>query len=174
MAHIDEPHLNARGQLHAPVVLHTHEQLHGCFGVLHGIHWLHRFCTGALALAVLPLGLKLLDVRGVPQHDAAQLHGGIGGINFAPEAVAHQQRQQAGMVDVGMGRQHPVDLAGCHRNGLIFIHILALFHAAVDEEPPPGGFQHRTAAGDLMIRAQKRDLHPKTPPVSLCLKYSIF
>ena len=67
-----------------------------------------------LALAVLPLRLKLLDVGRVPQHDAAQLHGWVGGIDPAPEPVAGQQRQKAGVVDVVMGRQHTVDLAGGH------------------------------------------------------------
>ena len=165
VAHIHEPHLDARSQLDALFVVHTHEQLHGRLGVLHGIHGLHRLGTGALGLAVLPLGLELLDVGGVPQHDTAQFHRGVGGVDFAPEAVAHQQRQHTGVVDVRMGSQHPVDLAGCHRDGLVLVDILALLHAAVDQEPTARGFQQRTAAGDLMVRAQKRDLHPKTPPV---------
>ena len=165
MAHIHEPHLDARSQLNALVVVHTHEQLHGRLGVLHGIHGLHQLGTGALGLAVLPLGLELLDVGRVPQHDTAQLHRGVGGVDFAPEAVAHQQRQHTGVVDVRMGSQHPVDLAGCHRDGLVLVDIPALLHAAVDQEPTTRGFQQRTAAGDLMVRAQKRDLHPKTPPV---------
>jgi len=69
------------------------------------------------------------------------------------------------VVDVRMGSQHPVDFAGCHRDGLVLVDILALLHAAVDQEPTARGFQQRTAAGDLMVRAQKRDFHPKTPPV---------
>ena len=76
---------------------------HGGLGILHGVHGLHRLCAGALALAVLPLGFELLDVRRVPQHDAAQLHRGDGGVDPAPEAVAHQQRQKTGVVDMGMG-----------------------------------------------------------------------
>ena len=98
----------------------------------------------------------------VPQHDAAQLHRGVRGIDLAAEAVAHQQRQHTGMVDVCMGGQHPVDLAGCHRDGLVLVDILALLHAAVDQEPTARGFQQRTAAGDLMVRAQKCDLHKNT------------
>ena len=34
------------------------------------------------------------------RHDAAQLSRGLGGIDPAPEAVAHQQRQLACMVDM--------------------------------------------------------------------------
>ena len=45
VAHIHEPHLNTRSQLNALFVVHTHEQLHGRLGVLHGIHRLHRLGT---------------------------------------------------------------------------------------------------------------------------------
>ena len=161
VSHVHKACFDARGKLHPSLIRNAREQLHGRFGVLHGVHGLHRFRAGALALAVLPLGFKFLNVGGVPQHDAAQFHGGVGGINFAPEAVAHQQRQHTGMVDMGMGSQHPVDFPGSDRNGLIFVDILALLHAAVDQKAPPGGFDHGAAAGDLMVRAQKRDLHAK-------------
>ena len=161
VAHIHEPDLDARGKLHPSLIRNAREQLHGRFGVLHGVHGLHRFRAGALALAVFPLRFKFLNVGGVPQHDAAQLHRGVRCIDLAPEAVAHQQRQHTGVVDVGVGGQHPVDLARCHRDRLVLVDILALLHAAVDQKAPPGGFDHGTAAGDLMVRAQKRDLHAK-------------
>ena len=98
----------------------------------------------------------------VPQHDAAQLHRGVRGIDLAAEAVAHQQRQHTGMVDVCMGGQHPVDLAGCHRDGLVLVYVLALLHAAVDQKALPSRFDQSAAAGDLMVRAQKCDLHKNT------------
>ena len=172
MAHVHELDHKAGGQFQFRVVIHAPEQLDGRFGILDGIHRLHRLGTGALALAVLPLRLKLLDVGRVPQHDTAQLHGGVGGIDPAPEPVAGQQRQQAGVVDVGMGRQHTVDLAGGHGDGLILIGIPALLHAAVDEIALPGGFQQSTAARHLMVRAQKRQFHPKAPPDRCSLPFA--
>ena len=48
-----------------------------------------------------------------------------------------QQRQKTGMVDMGMGDEHKVDLAGGYGQGLVFVHIFALLHAVVDEERCP-------------------------------------
>ena len=92
-------------------------------------------------------------MRRVPQHNAAQLHRRDGGVDPAPEAVVRQQRQKAGMVDMGMGDEHKVDLAGGYGQGLVFVHIFTLLHAVVDEKPLPCRFQHGAAAGHLMVRA---------------------
>ena len=162
MAHIHKAGFNARCKLEALLIGLAHKQLHGCFSILHSIHRFHRFCAGALALAVFPLRFKFLNMGRVPQHDAAQLHRGVRGIDLAAEAVAHQQRQHTGMVDVCMGGQHPVDLAGCHRDGLVLVYVLALLHAAVDQKALPSRFDQSAAAGDLMVRAQKCDLHKNT------------
>ena len=153
VSHVHKACFDARGKLDALVVLHAPEQAAGGFGVLHGVHRLYRLCAGALALAVFPLGFKLLNMRRVPQHDAAQLHGGDGGVDPAPEAVVRQQRQKAGMVDMGMGDEHKVDLAGGYGQGLVLVHIFALLHAVVDEESLPCRFQHGAAAGHLVVRA---------------------
>ena len=162
MAHIHKAGFNARCKLEALLIGLAHKQLHGRFSILHSIHRFHRFCAGALALAVFPLRFKFLNMGRVPQHDAAQLHRGVRGIDLAAEAVAHQQRQHTGMVDVCMGGQHPVDLAGCHRDGLVLVYVLALLHAAVDQKALPSRFDQSAAAGDLMVRAQKCDLHKNT------------
>ena len=92
-------------------------------------------------------------MRRVPQHDTAQLHGRDGGVDLAPEAVVRQQRQKTGMVDMGMGDEHKVDLAGGYGQGLVLVHIFALLHAVVDEETLPCRFQHGAAAGHLVVRA---------------------
>ena len=162
MAHIDEADHKARGQLDLSVILHAPEQLHGRLGILHGVHRLHRLGTGTLRLAVLPLSFKLLNVGRVPQHDAAQLSRGLGGIDPAPEAVAHQQRQLACVVDMRMGHQHAVNFTRCHREGLVLVDILALLHAAVDEVALPSCFQQSAAARDLVVGSQKCELHRYT------------
>ena len=66
MAHIHKARLNARRQLHALFIVYSPEQLHGRFGILYGIHGLHRLCTGTLALAVFPFGFKFLNMGRVP------------------------------------------------------------------------------------------------------------
>ena len=162
MAHIDEADHKARGQLDLSVILHAPEQLHGRLGILHGVHRLHRLGTGTLRLAVLPLSFKLLNVGRVPQHDAAQLGRGLGGIDPAPEAVAHQQRQLACVVDMRMGHQHAVNFTRCHRKGLVLVNILPLLHTAVDEVALPSCFQQGAAARDLVVGSQKCELHRYT------------
>ena len=162
MAHVHKADLQPGGQLHFRLIIHADEQLHGRFGVLHRVHRFNRGVTGTLCLAVFPLSFKFLNVRRVPQHNVAQLRGRLGGVNFTPEAVAHQQWQQAGMVDVGMRRQHTVDLTRGHRDGLVLVDILALFHAAVDQIALPGCFQQCTAACYFMVRTQKCQFHKHT------------
>ena len=76
--------------------------------------------------------------------------------------ATHAHIDHTGMVDVCMGGQHPVDLAGCHRDGLVLVYVLALFHAAVDQKALSSRFDQSAAAGDLMVRAQKCDLHKNT------------
>ena len=174
MPHVHESHLDARGQLHTLCIVHTNKQFQGRFGILHRIHGFHRLCTGALPLAVFPLSFKFLNVRRVPQHDAAQLHCGVRGVDLSPEAVARQQRQLTGVVDMGMGDQHPVDLAGCHRDRLVLVDILALLHTAVDEEPLPGCLDQCAAAGDFVVRTQKRDLHKNTSGLFSALSIAYF
>ena len=162
MAHIHKADDEAGGKLDLFVVVEPPEQRDGRLGVLNGVHRLHRLRAGALALAVLPLGLELLNVGRVPQHDAAQLCRGLGGINSAPEAVAHQQGQQARVVDMGMGGQHAVDLARCNRDGLVLVDILALLHPTVDEVALSRRFQKGTAAGHFVVGTQKRQFHRHT------------
>ncbi len=148
------------------IVIIAPEQRDGCLGVLNGVHGFHRLCTGALAFAVLPLGFEFLDVRRVAQHDAAQFCRGPGGVDPAPEAVAHQKRQKARVVDMGMGGQHAVDLARCNRDGLVLIDILALFHTTVDEVALSRRFQEGTTAGHFVVSTQNVSFID-TPPTGL-------
>ena len=162
MAHIHKADDDAGRKLDLFIVIIAPEQRDGCLGVLNSVHGFHRLCTGALALAVLPLGFEFLDMRRVAQHDAAQFCRGPGGIDPAPEAVAHQKRQKARVVDMGMGGQHAVDLARCNRDGLVLVDILALLHPAVDEVALSRRFQKGTAAGHFVVGTQKRQFHRHT------------
>ena len=162
MAHIHKADDDAGRKLDFLIVITAPEQRDGCLGVLNGVHGFHRLCTGALALAVLPLGFEFLDVRRVAQHDAAQLCRRPGGVDPAPEAVARQKRQKARVVDMGMGGQHAVDLARRNGDGLVLIDILALFHTTVDEVALSRRFQEGTAAGHFVVGTQKRQFHRHT------------
>ena len=61
------------------------------------------------------------------------------------KAVAHQLRQQAAMVDMGMGQQHGIDVGRAKRKGAVvqlLQGLLSLKQAAIDQEAP--GLASRT------------------------------
>ena len=60
-------------------VLHGIELLEGGLRVSHSVQRLHCVTAGPLALLVLPLGVALLDMGRVPQHDGQELGGETGG-----------------------------------------------------------------------------------------------
>ena len=153
VAHVGKAGLHPGRKLHPLVIVHPHEQADSRLGVLDGVVRFHRRQAGAGVLAVFPLGLRLLDVGGVPQHDVAQPAGGAGGVDLAPVALLGQQGQMAAVVDVGVGQQNAVDLAGRHGQRLVLVDILALLHAAVDQEMQPPCLQQGTAARYFVVRA---------------------
>ena len=136
-----------------------HELLHDLFGIFHRIIRLHRGRAAALGLAVFPLGFLLLNMGRVPQHDAAEIHGGVGGIDGAAVPVLVQVGDLARMVDMGMGQQQRlVDARGAGQVR-VFIHVASLLHAAVDQQPVPRRFQLGAAAGHFARSAQKGKFH---------------
>ena len=97
-------------------------------------------CDGRIAaaasLAVLELGIRRLDVRGVRQHDAAELARRFRRVDGAREAFFDELRQQAAVVDMGVRQEDAFDVGGREWKVLIveLAHALrALEHAAVDE-----------------------------------------
>ena len=75
-----------------------------------------------------PLGVFLLDVRRVGQHDRAEITGGGGGVDRAVKAAPRQQREPADVVHMRVTQDNGIDPAG----------IDALFHVPrVCRRPPP-------------------------------------
>ena len=134
MARVDEPDGDPVAELFDLVVDVWLELGDRRLRVPHGVHRLDLLAAGAFALAVFPLGLKLLDVRGVAQHDAAEIAGRVGRADRAPEAQLCQQGKAAGVVDMRVGQQHIVDFPRRKGDLLMLIFIGALLHAAVDED----------------------------------------
>ena len=159
MARVVEPDLDSLAQLEGLAVLIGANELKSRLGVGHGVQGLHRLPAGPLALLVLPLGVALLDVGGVPQHDGHELPGETGGDDLAVKALLDQQGDAAGVVDVGMGDQYIVDIAGGEVQRVVVVLIPALLKAAVDEDLGPVDFQTVAAAGDRVGRAEKGQFH---------------
>ena len=86
----------------------------------------------------------------VPEHDPAQIAGLFGGVNAALEAVFVQQRQKAGVVNVGVGQQHEIDLSGGDGEVLILKNVSSLFHAAVHKAVLTAAGEQGAAAGYFM------------------------
>ena len=88
-------------------------------------------------MAVGVLRLLFLQVRAVPEQDLAQVAGGRRGVDRPPEPVAHQRRQPAAVVEVGMTDDHRVDAARGHRQGQTVAQaklLVALEQAAIDHQ----------------------------------------
>ena len=166
MPHVGEADGHALVDLIALAILAAPQQLDRAHGALHGVEGRRRHLTGALRLAFTPLGVGLLNVGGVPQHQVAQATRRAGGEDRAPEAVVVQLGQQAGVVDVGMGQEHRLHRGGGHGQRFILEHVDALLHTAVHKEIAPAAGDHRAAAGHLMRRAQKGQFHSDSRPFS--------
>ena len=165
MAHIGKGNAHAAQHFHRLAVGLGPELGHNLLGILDCVIGLHQLPAAALRLAVAPLGVLLLDMGGILQHDAAQVGGGGGGVDGAAEPVLVKVRYPARVIDVGVGQQNRLHLAGGQRQGRVLIGIAPLLHPAIHQKPMSGGFHQRAAAGHLMRGAQKGQFHSDILPV---------
>jgi DNA-binding response OmpR family regulator len=133
-------------------------------GIGHVVERLHH----SLAAPRQEPGVLFLDAGRIGQHDRAEIAGGRGGPDRAVEAVAHQQRQPAGMVNVGMTEDDPVDPPGIDRQlGVERLRLAAptLEEAGVEEDPGPSGLEQVHRAGDPAGGTPERETpcHASTP-----------
>ena len=103
---------HALAQLDALAVFADGEELKDIHRVLGGVERLDRLAARALTLAVAVLGVALLNMSGVEQHDAHEVGGHTGGQDASREAALDQQRDAARVVDVRVGDEQDVDVAG--------------------------------------------------------------
>ena len=88
---------------------------------------------------------------GIPQHNITEPAGGPGCVDFAPISLFGQQGQVAAVVNMGVGQQNTVDFARSHRQGLVFVDILSLLHAAVNQEMQPTCLKQGAAARYFVV-----------------------
>ena len=163
MARVHKAHLHPVLDLEAGAVLTGDDVLDGGLGIGHGVQGLHRLGPGALALLVLPLGVALLDVGRVPQHNAQQLPRETGAVDVAFKALLHQQGDAAGVVDVGVGDHHRVDVPGVEVQLLVVPLVPALLQAAVHQDLRPAALHTVAAAGHGTGCAEKGQFHGAPP-----------
>ena len=159
MSHIHHANADAGADLHPLPIMAGHKQLMRFKRMLLGIKRLLKRPAAALRLAVFPLGVHLLDMRGIQQHNFTQVGGGVRGENFAPEAVFIKQRQIPAVVDVRMGQENIVDFGFRDGQRGVLIEVDALLHAVVHHNVFFTGVEQKAAARYLARRAQKGELH---------------
>ena len=155
VARVPEADLHALTQVQRLAVFHGKDLFQRRLRVSHGVQRLHLGPSGTFALLVLPLGVALLNEGGVPQHNGQQLTGEPGGEDLALESLFHQQGDPAGVVDVGVGNDNIVDVAGGEVQSVVVMLIPALLQAAVDEDLFAPHLQAVTASSDRVSRAEE-------------------
>ena len=159
MARVHKLHFHALAQVDdLPVLAGGHELPHP-LGILDGVERVHMGRAGPLALAVFPLGVLLLDMGRVQQHDVQQLGGEPRGEDLPLKALLDEHGDPAGVVDMGVGHQQVID--GIGREGKFRVGYLVppLLQPAVHQDALSAYIQTVTAAGHALIGAKKAELH---------------
>ena len=129
---------------------YAHHQLLGRDGVGQGVERLALRVR--LAAALEKLEILLLDVRRVGQHDGAEVPGRGRGVDRSVEAVAHQQREPARVVDVGVAQHDAVEAPGIEGEPgveLPRLRPVPLEQPGVEQESPARRLEQVHGAGDL-------------------------
>ena len=112
MAGVNELGRDTLAQLHRLAVLTLGQKLRHTHGIGHGIDGLHQGAAGTGVFLILILGVTLLNVGRILQHNIQQVRRQAGGHDTAGKALLDEHGHAAGMVDMGVGHQHIVDGVG--------------------------------------------------------------
>ena len=112
MARVGEHRAHTLAEVDLFFILAGRHVLEDVQRVLLGVERIDMLAARALALAVFVLGVALLNVGGVKQHDLHQIRRQARRQDAAVEAVFHQQRDTARVVDVRVGDEQNIDIAG--------------------------------------------------------------
>ena len=111
MSGAHEAEAQLRGKLHGFAEGHGTEAGERLPRLLHGVKRKRRSVLGALLL-VVEGRVFFLQVAGVGQHDAAQIDRGRSGVNRALEAFLVKTGNPSAVVQVSVGEDDGMDLAG--------------------------------------------------------------
>lgn len=105
-------------------------------GVLARVGRLQQRKAILLAMAIQPGDVAFMNVRGIWQHDAAQIARGWCGKDVAFETAFAEMRQIAAVVDVRMREHHHIDFFRIEREVAIALHglvAMALIKTAIQQ-----------------------------------------
>ena len=166
VAGVDEHGVHAVTDVDLLAVLAGVHELPHPHGILHRVQRLLHGAARPLVLTVFILGVALLNMGGVLQHDIQQLRRQASGEDTALKALLDQQGDTAGVVDMGVRHQHIVDLARVERQAGVIDLVPALLQAAVNEDVLAAHLQTMAAAGDTLICSVKAQFHGVVPFLS--------
>ena len=104
----------------------------------------------------------LLDVRGVNEHDAAQVARGVGAMDRAVVALLGEVRQVAGMINVRVAQDDGVHLLRVEGKTAVAVGgflAVALEEAAFEQQPFAVDLDEIHRAGGGARRAEEMDFH---------------
>lgn len=161
MPRIGKDCAHALAQLDALTVFADGEELKDIHRVLGGIERLNIIAPRALALAVAVLGVALLNMSGVEQHDAHEVGGHAGGQDASGKAALDHQGDTPRMVDVRMGDEQNVNVRGVEGEHGVVQLVTPLLQAAVHKDALAVDLKTMARAGDAAVRAVKMQFHRK-------------
>ena len=85
---------------------------------------------------ICPVGIFLLEIAAVRQHDLTEVKGGMSAIDCSGKTFPAQPGQVAGVVDVGVGEKDPINFYRCDRKGIPIFYTVFLYplkQSTVDE-----------------------------------------
>jgi len=121
VARIAEEDAQVVRQMQLLVVRDRRELLERIERVVDAVERLDRRIAAALPLAVEHLGVRLLDMCRVGQHDLGEVAGRLRRVDRPLESLAHELRHKAAVVDMRMRQEHAVDVRRIERELLVVV-----------------------------------------------------
>jgi hypothetical protein len=115
----------------------------------------------------VPLGVLLLELARVEQHQGRQLDSAPRGIDGAVEAFGHEVRDEAAVIEMGVGQDDRVQRRRVVGEGNSVADDLvrtSLEHAAVDQDAGSIGDEEELGTGDGVGSAEEVDFHVRILP----------
>ncbi len=162
VAGVEEFERDAGGNFARRMQMRRDEKLHEGVDIRLFVEGFKKFFAFAFALLVDVFEVALLEEAGVAQHDVAKFGCGLAGEDAAAEALAHELRQVARVVDVRMREDDVVDCFGVDWEVSIFFEsflAVALEEAAIEEDTFTIGFEEVHRAGCRLCRAVECEFH---------------
>ena len=89
--------------------------------VVDAVERFDRRIAAALSLAVEHLGIRLLDMCRVGQHNLGEVAGRLRRVDRPLESLAHELRHKAAVIDMRMRQEHAVDVRWIERELLVVV-----------------------------------------------------